>query len=139
MKQFFKQIGANDLWLTLFFFATFTNLIFSMIFPVPNESNKLGLDVTMRTATAVLSGYFISKNFIEKKPNIQTQSIQYKKYEITRTAFQTILVGLIGLFSFSVLTLVRYANTMQFFPTTLSQMRDLYLASVAFLMGTSQT
>lgn len=66
-KSFKNEIGANDLWLSLFFIILLINLAFSMIVPLPEGHKKASLDVVTRTATAVLAGYFISKNFISKK------------------------------------------------------------------------
>ena len=53
-------------------------------------------------------------------------------------AFQTTAVGIIGLFSLALILVIRYAYEFNFSSTNLSLVRDLYLASVAFLMGTNQ-
>lgn len=60
------------------------------------------------------------------------------KEKQTRHSFQTTIVALIGLFSLSLMIAVRFTESMNFSPTTLSQVRDLYLVSVAFLMGTAK-
>ena len=50
-----NEIGANDLWLSLFFIILLINLTFSMIVPLPEGNEKASLDVVTRTATAVLA------------------------------------------------------------------------------------
>lgn len=104
-----------------------------MIVPLPEGHEKASPDVVTRTATAVLAGYFISKNFISKKT-----SVDLEKSQRTRMAFQTTAVGIIGLFSLALILVIRYAYEFNFSSTNLSLVRDLYLASVAFLMGTNQ-
>ena len=116
-----------------FFVILLVNLVLSMVFPLPANDPRTGLDIVTRTAVAVLSGYFISKNFTEKKPVMLED-----KEKQTRHSFQTTIVALIGLFSLSLMIAVRFTESMNFSPTTLSQVRDLYLVSVAFLMGTAK-
>lgn len=137
MKKFWNTIkntiGLNDIWLAVFFVILLVNLVLSMVFPLPENDSRTGLDIVTRTAVAVLSGYFISKNFTEKKPVMLED-----KEKQTRHSFQTTIVALIGLFSLSLMIAVRFTESMNFSPTTLSQVRDLYLVSVAFLMGTAK-
>lgn len=137
MKNFWNAvkniIGLNDIWLAVFFIILLVNLVLCMVFPLPENDMKTGLDIVTRTAIAILSGYFISKNFIEKKP----LTLQDKEKQ-TRHAFQSTIIALIGLFSISLIISVRFDESINFSPTTLSQVRDLFLVSIAFLMGTAK-
>ncbi len=132
-KLSIKKIGINDLWLTVFFGILIINIILSLVFPLAPDDEKVHLDVVMRTATAVLAGYFISKNFIDKNPSVVTD-----EDERARHFFQTTVVAIIGLFSLCVMILIRYAPALSYVSAVISQTRDLYLGSVAFLMGTAE-
>lgn len=126
------NVGINDLWLTAFFAVLLINLVLSLVIPLSPDDEKVHLDVVLRTTTAVLAGYFISKNFIGKKPIALTD-----EGENARHVFQTTAVAIIGLFSLGMMLVIRYAPTLPYTSATVSQIRDLYLGSVAFLMGTS--
>ena len=67
-KDFFRAIGINDLWLTVFFAVLVVNMFIGMIFPLSSVAEKVGIDIATRTATAVLAGYFISKVLLKKSP-----------------------------------------------------------------------
>lgn len=67
-KNFFRAIGINDLWLTVFFAVLVVNMFIGMVFPLSSVAEKAGIDIATRTTTAVLAGYFISKGFTEKSP-----------------------------------------------------------------------
>ena len=130
-KDFFRAIGINDLWLTVFFAVLAVNMFIGMVFPLSSIAEKAGIDIATRTATAVLAGYFISKGFTEKKPALPARESGMRK------KFQSYIVASLGLVSLVILIVVRYADGIGFSPATVSQVRDLYLASVAFLMGTA--
>lgn len=115
----------------VFFAVLIINIVFSTIFPLSAENEKEHLDIVMRTATAVLAGYFISKNFINKKPFALTDEGKQKRH-----LFQTNVIGLIGIFSICIMMIIRYPS-LYYSSAVLSQIRDLYLGSVAFLMGTA--
>lgn len=132
-KNFRNHIGSNDLWLFLLFILQLIYLVLSILLPVEANSDKTSIDIVNRTATAVLVGYFISKNFISEKPKHILD-----EPEKTRLHFQTSVVALIGLFSLCIMIVVRYIEIISISHAILSQIRDLYLASVAFLMGTSK-
>lgn len=134
MKQkFFNMIGSNNLWLTLFFAIQLVYVVLSVTLPLPSGNDKANIDVVMRTATAVLVGYFISKGFINNKP-IELTDIGQK----TRNTFQTSIVAAIGIFSLSLMMIVRFVDSIVLSYTIMTQIRDFYLASVAFLMGTAE-
>ncbi len=101
--------------------------------PLPSGNDKANIDVVMRTATAVLVGYFISKGSINNKP-IELTDIGQK----TRNTFQTSIVAAIGIFSLSLMMIVRFVDSIVLSYTIMTQIRDFYLASVAFLMGTAE-
>lgn len=131
-KKSLHFIGINDLWLTLYFAALIINMFISLLFPLTPAAEKAGLDIAMRTATAVLAGYFVSKGFTEKK-----NTSPPLREEKTRKNFQSIVVAAVGTAALCIMIVVRYAESVTFSAASLSQVRDLYLASVAFLMGTS--
>ena len=45
------------------------NLFLTMLFSLPQNDLRGGIDIVTRTATAVLGGYFLSQNFIKKGQN----------------------------------------------------------------------
>ena len=45
------------------------DLFLTMLFPLPQNDLRGGIDIVTRTATAVLGGYFLSQNFIKKSQN----------------------------------------------------------------------
>ena len=63
----------------------------SLLFPLTPAAEKAGLDIAMRTATAVLAGYFVSKGFTEKK-----NTSPPLREEKTRKNFQSIVVAAVG-------------------------------------------
>ncbi len=133
LKSIKNNIGLNDLCLILFFAVQLVNLLLGMIFPLSDNDPKTDIDVINRTAVAVLAGYFISKNFVSGMPEIPIDDGAK-----TRHVFRTLTVAFIGLFSLIVLLFVRHSVSLTVSYATVSQMRDMYLASVAFLMGTSK-
>lgn len=128
-----KSVGMNDIWLSAFFVILLIHMAMSMMFPLPENDAKLAIDVVTRTATALLAGYFISKNFVTK-----TLSNYADKNKQTRHIYQTTIVAVMGLFCLFLLILIRYIPSIQVSTTTLSQVRDIYLASTAFLIGTAK-
>ena len=80
-KKLLQSVGINDLWLTLYFAALIINMFISLLFPLTPAAEKAGLDIAMRTATAVLAGYFVSKGFTEKK----NASLRFAKKERAKT------------------------------------------------------
>lgn len=132
-SKFFSVIGSNNLWLTLFFVIQLVYVVLSVTLPLQSDNDKANIDVVMRTATAVLVGYFISKNFIAKKPP-EIPDIGEK----TRHIFQTSIVAAIGIFSLCLMMIVRFVDSIVLSYTIMTQVRDFYLASVAFLMGTAE-
>ncbi len=131
MKNFFiKLMGINDICLTAFLSVLIINMFLNMLFPVSASAEKTVIDVATRTATAVLAGYFISKGFSDKK------DLPLARGKRTRKNIQSFIVAMLGFASLSILLIVRYADGINFSAATVSQIRDLFLASVAFLMGT---
>ena len=90
-KKLLQSVGINDLWLTLYFAALIINMFISLLFPLTPAAEKAGLDIAMRTATAVLAGYFVSKGFTEKK-----NASPPLREEQTRKNFQSIVVAAVG-------------------------------------------
>lgn len=133
MKTFIKEIGNNNLWLSVYLVILLVNLFLTMLFPLPQNDLRGGIDIVTRTATAVLGGYFLSQNFIKKKPELLTD-----KGEIMRNAFQTSLVASVGMFCLLSIMLVRYIKAIEISISSISLLRDSYLACVAFLMGTAK-
>lgn len=133
MKNFKSgTICVNDIWLISFFVIQLTYTVLSTIMPVSEGNGKYVLDVIMRTSTAVLAGYFLSKNF--SKPKHRPASPESR----ARHTIQSNVVGIIGLFALCLTLIVRYVDRMQLPDITVAQLRDFYLASIAFLMGTSE-
>ena len=58
-ENFRKQIGINDIWLSVFMIILLVHIAVGMFLPA--DSGKEPIDVVTRTATAVLAGYFVSK------------------------------------------------------------------------------
>lgn len=133
-KKLQSFISLNDIYLTIYFIMLLISLILSMAFPLPQNDVRSSLDVVLRTAVAALCGYFISSNFIEKT----VPSVKINPLVKPKLLYQINVVALLGMFSLCLLIAARYSDKMEFSAGTLSQVRDLYLASVAFLMGTSR-
>ena len=133
IKSIKNDIGLNDLCLILFFAVQLLHLVTGMIFPLNESDPKSDIDVINRTATAVLAGYFISKKFVSLKTEIIVDN-----GEKIRKVFQTLVVAFIGLFSLLIMLVVRHNAYLTVSYAMLSQTRDLYFASVAFLMGTAK-
>ena len=134
IKSIKNEIGLNDLCLILFFAVQLLHLVTGMIFPLNESAPKSDIDVINRTATPVLAGYFISKKFVSLKTEIIVDN-----GEKIRKVFQTLVVAFIGLFSLLIMLVVRHNAYLTVSYAMLSQTRDLYFASVAFLMGTAKT
>lgn len=128
-----KAIGANNVWLIVFFVIQTVYIIHCVFLPLPDGDEKSVLDVVTRTSAAVLVGYFLSKNYA-----LSTKTLQKNAGNSTLRALQINLAGFIGLFSLSVLMFVRYADQIALPYNVMSQLRDFYLAAVAFLMGSGE-
>lgn len=134
MKNLLKNIAdINDLWLIAFFVIQLAYILAGVFSPLPANDDKSVIDVVIRTSTAALAGYFMSKNFVTKNQLISTG-----KSNRVRHIVQSCIVGCVGLFCISVILTVRFASAVALPYNTLSQLRDFYLAAIAFLMGTSE-
>lgn len=134
-KKLQKFISLNDIYLTVYFIILLISLILSMAFPLTQNDVRSSVDVVLRTAVAAMCGYFISSSFVEKTP----PSVKINSPVKPKLLYQINVVALLGMFSLCVLIAARYSDKMEFSAGTLSQVRDLYLASVTFLMGTSRS
>lgn len=131
MKNRIKiSMSANDVWLLFFFAVHAVYIALCVFFPLPDGDEKSVLDVVMRTAAAVLAGYFMSKKFRPPKAD----SAIVKK----RVSVQSVIVGCTGAFSLCIIIVVRYTDFTILHENIIVQLRDFYLASIAFLMGTSK-
>lgn len=126
-------MNVNDMWLILFFLIQLIYIVLCVFLPLPDGDDKAVIDVVMRTSTAVLAGYFLSKNFVAVK-QVSAKSDEKK----IRKSIQSNVVGALGLFSLALTITVRYVEVVALPYTVISQLRDFYLASVAFLMGTAE-
>lgn len=129
----FNRINTNDIWLLSFFAIHFVYIALCVFLPLPQGDEKSVLDVVMRTSAAVLVGYFLSKNFMSEK--ISDKTLAEKSIRIT---IQTNVVGAVGLFSLAMILAVRFHGSISLPYNVLAQLRDFYLAAVAFLMGTAK-
>ena len=129
----FNRINTNDIWLLSFFAIHFVYIALCVFLPLPQGDEKSVLDVVMRTSAAVLVGYFLSKNFMSVK--ISDKTLAEKSIRIT---IQTNVVGAVGLFSLAMILAVRFHGSISLPYNVLAQLRDFYLAAVAFLMGTAK-
>lgn len=129
----FNRINTNDIWLLSFFAIHFVYIALCVFLPLPQGDEKSLLDVVMRTSAAVLVGYFLSKNFMSVK--ISDKTLAEKSIRIT---IQTNVVGAVGLFSLVMILAVRFHGSISLPYNVLAQLRDFYLAAVAFLMGTAK-
>lgn len=100
--------------------------------PLPDGHEKSVLDVVTRTSAAVLVGYFLSKNFTTDR----TKALSGKDERSFCKTLQTNVAGVVGLFSLTMLTIIRYVDSTALPYNVVTQLRDFYLAAVAFLMGT---
>lgn len=132
-KYPFRYIGSNDIWLLSFFAIHLVYITLCVFFPLTQGDEKSVLDVVMRTSAAVLVGYFLSKSFL----NERISDKMYKEKNI-RLTIQSNVVGSVGLFSLTIILTVRYFGFISLPYNIISQLRDFYLASVAFLMGTAK-
>lgn len=130
-ENFRKQIGINDIWLSVFMIILLVHIAIGMFLPADN--GKKPIDVVTRTATAVLAGYFVSKNFVTQQPSQIEDQAQRARHN-----FQTNIVAATGLFALGILLTARYVRISAMSMTAISQLRDIFIASVAFLMGTSK-
>lgn len=108
-------------------------IVLCIFFPVPKENEKSVLDVVMRTSAAVLIGYFLSKSFVSNKSPITAD-----EGKRIRILVQSDVIGAIGLFCLCVFGIVRFISSIVMPYYIMSQLRDFYLASTAFLMGTAR-
>ena len=131
IKTRIASTGANDLWLMTFWSIHIFYISLSVVLPLPDGHDKSVLDVVMRTA-AVLVGYFLSKNFFRIAPSRTNLS----ESATLRKTLQTNVAGSIGLCSLCLIFCVRYVDALNLPYNSVSQLRDFYLAAVAFLMGT---
>lgn len=129
----FNRINTNDIWLLSFFAIHFVYIALCVFLPLPQGDEKSVLDVVMRTSAAVLVGYFLSKNFMSVK--ISDKTLAEKSIRIT---IQTNVVGAVGLFSLVMILAVRFHGSISLPYNVLAQLRDFYLAAVAFLMVTAK-
>lgn len=129
----FNRINTNDIWLLSFFAIHFVYIALCVFLPLPQGDEKSVLDVVMRTSAAVLVGYFLSKNFMSVK--ISDKTLAEKSIRIT---IQTNVVGAVGLFSLVMILAVRFHGSISLPYNVLAQLRNFYLAAVAFLMGTAK-
>jgi len=123
----FNRINTNDIWLLSFFAIHFVYIALCVFLPLPQGDEKSVLDVVMRTSAAVLVGYFLSKNFMSVK--ISDKTLAEKSIRIT---IQTNVVGAVGLFSLVMILAVRFHGSISLPYNVLAQLRDFYLAAVAF-------
>lgn len=128
-KRHIGAINGNDIWLLVFFAIHIAYIALNVFFPLSSGDEKSVLDIVMRTSAAVLVGYFLSKSFASEKPSHSSKP---------RLAVQTNIVGITGLFSIVLILIVRYADSTALPYNTIVQLRDFYLAAIAFLMGTSK-
>ena len=115
----FNRINTNDIWLLSFFAIHFVYIALCVFLPLPQGDEKSVLDVVMRTSAAVLVGYFLSKNFMSVK--ISDKTLAEKSIRIT---IQT--------------NVVRFHGSISLPYNVVAQLRDFYLAAVAFLKGTAK-
>lgn len=127
------KVNINDVWLLFFFFIQMIYLILCIFLPLPDGDEKSVIDVVMRTSTAVLAGYFLSKNFSPVK-TVKVADENKKSGQLVQSS----VVGILGLLSLSLTLIVRFVATTALPYTIIAQLRDFYLASVAFLMGTAE-
>lgn len=125
-ENFRKQIGINDIWLSVFMIILLVHIAIGMFLPADN--GKKPIDVVTRTATAVLAGYFVSKNFVTQQPSQIGDQAQRARHN-----FQTNIVAATGLFALGILLTARYVRISAMSMTAISQLRDIFIASVAFL------
>lgn len=133
ISDLIRSVGAGNIWLLIFFIVQAVYIILCVFLPLPEGHEKLVLDVVTRTAAAVLVGYFLSKNFADDQ-----SEISMIKLTTTRKTLQINVAGITGLCSLCIVMTVRYVDTVTLPYNVISQLRDFYLASVAFLMGTSK-
>lgn len=131
IKKPSEFLSENDLWLIVFFSVHIAYIALSIFLPLAEDHEKNVLDVVMRTSAAVLVGYFISKSFATRKPDVSAVDRR------VRLRIQSGIVGAVGLFAITMITLVRYCSSLELPYHVIIQLRDFYLASIAFLMGTS--
>lgn len=131
IKKPSEFLSENDLWLIVFFSVHIAYIALSIFLPLAEDHEKNVLDVVMRTSAAVLVGYFISKSFATRKPDVSAVDRR------VRLRIQSGIVGALGLFAITMITLVRYCSSLELPYHVIIQLRDFYLASIAFLMGTS--
>lgn len=131
IKKPSEFLSENDLWLIVFFSVHIAYIALSIFLPLAEDHEKNVLDVVMRTSAAVLVGYFISKSFATRKPDVSAVDRR------VRLRIQSGIVGAVGLFAITMITLVRYCSALELSYHVIIQLRDFYLASIAFLMGTS--
>ena len=127
-----KSVIAGDVWLTAYLAIQLVYMTLCVFLPLPDGDEKSVLDVVTRTSAAVLAGYFLSKNFGAHKAT----SISGESLNSPRRALQTNVAGVIGLFSLTTLTLIRFVDSIALPYNVVTQLRDFYLAAIAFLMGT---
>lgn len=127
-----KSVKAGDVWLTVFFAIQIVYMTLCVFLPLPDGHEKSVLDVVTRTSAAVLVGYFLSKNFATDR----TKALSGKDERSFHKTLQTNVAGIVGLFSLTMLTIIRYVDSTALPYNVVTQLRDFYLASVAFLMGT---
>lgn len=132
-SNFIKEMGANNVWLIIFFVIQTVYIILCVFLPLPDGDEKSVLDVVSRTAAAVLVGYFLSKNYAAS-PKSTPKNTGNSSLRVLQINF----AGFVGLFSLSVLVIVRYIDSVALPYNVISQLRDFYLAAVAFLMGTGE-
>lgn len=128
-----KHIRFNDIWLLIYFLIHVIYIVLCIFFPVPKENEKSVLDVVMRTSATVLIGYFLRKSFVSNKSPITSD-----EGKRIRIRVQSDVIGAIGLFCLCVFGIVRFISSIVMPYYIMSQLRDFYLASTAFLMGTAR-
>lgn len=128
-----KGVKAGDVWLTAYFAIQIVYMTLCVFLPLPDGDEKSVLDVVTRTSAAVLAGYFLSKNFATD----QAKSLPGKAINSSSKTLQTNVAGVVGLFSLCLITTIRFVNATTLPYNVVTQLRDFYLASIAFLMGTN--
>lgn len=132
-SEVLRSTGGNNVWLIIFFIVHIVYIALSVFLPLPDGHEKSVLDIITRTAAAVLVGYFLSKNFISDR-----SASLLPANDVPRRSLQTDVAGFIGLCSLCLITFVRYVDAVELPYNVISQLRDFYLASIAFLMGTGE-
>lgn len=132
-KSYFQPYKYQRYMVASFFAIHLVYITLCVFFPLTQGDEKSVLDVVMRTSAAVLVGYFLSKNFMSVK--ISDKTLAEKSIRIT---IQTNVVGAVGLFSLVMILAVRFHGSISLPYNVLAQLRDFYLASIAFLMGTAK-